>query len=265
MPENLIGPKVAIVFFGLTGSKNAKNGEGEPLHPNLAASYIIPNLIVPNSADCFIHSWSWEQEEALKSLYNPKKYLFEEPDHFMWRLGLKKAGVIWWFRLFVQALLSKRSILKEFNAARNSFSRYLSTTRALGLLEDFCAENSCRYDQVILSRLDVAYYSRIIMGTVLPGQVVVSNWNHVQWQNGESTYNFENLNQDFGFMDLWFGLNYEDVTAFKSVSENFFDYSTNQHKVLFEHLARFGFKPKFMFYRGRDYELVRRVYNGGTS
>lgn len=251
--------KVAIAFFGLTGSFDSKYGEGQPLDPTLAARYTVKNVIKKNNSDCFVHTWSHEQVQNLRKLYGPSWIEGEELDDTEWKAALAKAPVGWWFNLFVKGLSrGSRGIKGEYKAAKNSWFRYRSTSKVLSGVAKYAQENEVEYEYVLLTRLDLAHFTPFTLSEVREGQVLVSHWNQVEWQDGKLSHTQENLFVGHAFLDLWFAFRFEDIDYVRQVSECFFDYDPSQHRVMYEHLARKNFSPVYRRFRGVDYELIRR-------
>ena len=249
---------VAVAFFGLTGSLDAKYGEGLALDPKIAADYTIKNVIEPNNADVFIHTWSQGQEKVLAGLYKPKSLLVQPLPEREWKSAILRAPLRWWLRVGLKGVSrGSRGVLGEYKAAKICFFRYTSTKRVLNSIVDFARENRLRYKYVILTRLDLAHLTEFLITGPDRGGIEVSNWNEAFWSNGEVKYTTDNVLTDTGFADQWFVVNFHDIDYVAQAIDSYFDYDPSQHRLMFEHLARKNFSPTYKRFRGKDYELVR--------
>ena len=254
--------RTAVLFFGLTGSSNSKHGEGQQLNPDVSAESTMRNLVLPNNADIFIHSWSTENHQILENLYSPKAIVTQpKPEGVFERASRFK--FFWWLKVF---LISKTRGAKGFQwqkeVAKNSYSRYLSQKRVTELYTKFCEENALEYDVVFFSRLDLVYFSEFQLPELECDQLMVSHWNQVSWEDGEVTWDLQNKTSSPVFMDLWFGIPASRALDFGKAVDRFFRYNHNQHRVAFSHAKFMKLKPLFVKYRGKDYELARRVLSG---
>lgn len=263
MKGEKLNKRVAVAFFGLTGSFDSKHGEGQPLDPSLAARYTIDNVVKRNNSDCFVHTWSHEQVHNLQELYKPSWIEGDELQSAGWRAALSAAPVSWWLRLLAKGLSrGSRGIMGEYKAAKNSWFRYLSTSKVLSGLLDYAEENKVSYEYVLLTRLDLAHFSPFIVEGISEREVLVSHWNQVEWVEGRLSHTLENLFVGHAFLDLWFAFRFEDIDYVRQVSDRFFDYDPSQHRVMFEHLSRGSFSAVYRRFRGVDHELIRRfMYN----
>ena len=73
--------KIALCLQGLSSGLNDK---GDPVSFESSAETIKKNIIDPNNADVFIHSWGEDAliSENIKSIYSPKSYIFEKQISF---------------------------------------------------------------------------------------------------------------------------------------------------------------------------------------
>lgn len=252
--------KSAVIFFGLTGSSESKNGKGVPLDPGIAAWYNKQFLIEPNEADVFVHTWSTDFSEDLATLYSPIRLRAEEFEERQWLSALRGASLKWWLKLILNCFLERQTVKVELQRARNSWSRYLSMARAVGLVISHSTSSGARYGSVILTRLDVAHFTPHYLSAA-KGQIVVSNWNNASWSSVSGlSIDYKNVNQHRGFLDHWFEFNYSDAQFVASAHKRFFEYDYNQHRLFFQHCKAGSMKVSFRRYRGRDYEMVRRFH-----
>ena len=77
-------PKIALCLFGSTGYKKSitRNEKGfskldeyeieEPIES------LVRHVVEPNNPDVFIHSWSKQHKNYLKTKLKPKEYIFQD-------------------------------------------------------------------------------------------------------------------------------------------------------------------------------------------
>ena len=56
-----------------------KQGEDDLIDFYKTKKYFDKNLFFNNDVDYFIHCWNTNLQNEIKDLYNPKKYIFENP------------------------------------------------------------------------------------------------------------------------------------------------------------------------------------------
>lgn len=250
--------RVAVAFFGLTGSIDSKFGEGKNLDPSIAAGYALKKLVHQNNSDCFILTLYLEMTSKLQEVDEPVRLVGERLDDSMWRRELRRAPLSWWFRIFIKgAARGSRGFIGELKAAKNFFHRYTSTFRVLREILNYTMNTGTEYDYVLLSRLDLAYLTPFLVDRLGPGQFMVSNWDDVSWSEGKLEHSLENRYSGHAVLDLWFVFCFEDLEYVSSVAENFFSYDPSQHRVLYQHVARKNFEMVYTRVRGIDYKLVR--------
>lgn len=255
-------PRVAVLFFGLTGSAENKHGEGIQLDPRFAAQSTLDNLIRPNQADVFIHSWSHENRALLEELYEPKAITTEEKPEVLWRRS-HRFRLFWWLKvLLISATRGAKGFRWQASVAKNSFSRYQSQKRVVELFLNYCKDTESTYDVVFFSRLDLVYFSEFKLPELPTDRILVSNWNWVSWKAGEVEFDLSNDKSKPVFMDLWFGLSAARARDFSMAADRFFRYNHNQHRVAFSRAKEMNLSPVFLKYRGQDYELARRILKG---
>lgn len=133
--------KLAVILHGIVGGHAGRNGLGDPIDFEACAKTIKHNIISPNNADVFIHSWSVEHEKAIIDLYHPKASLFEPQEFFGYNFDNK-----------------------DFNVESNTLtfrvlSRYHSMDRALKLRQKYEQDNNIKYDWVIVVRFDLVVFT----------------------------------------------------------------------------------------------------------
>ena len=121
-------------------------------------------------------------------------------------------------------------------------SRWWSTKEVLGLVGE-------GYDMIMLGRLDCLWPRPVIFKDYDPEYFHVSHWNDVGQRNNHTN----------GFLDFWFFSCPEIMLKMGQLYDNIFDYNISQHIAAKEHLLTITDKINYTFYRGEDFEMVRRV------
>ena len=130
--------RVAICFYGLVGGVVGKNGKGQNLDPSTAYKLNADNIINPNNADIFIHSWSTEEREILLDLYQPKDSVIEPQMEFqiserIYRNISFKEKIRIYFNRFSRPSEFKNSIIERDFSAKRAYSRWYSSKKVLSL------------------------------------------------------------------------------------------------------------------------------------
>jgi len=219
--------KVALCLQGLVGGTVGKDGKGETLDPRIAYDAYKKHIIDPNEADVFFHSWSVDEGAELIGLYNPKKARAEERKPFCGQLE----GPDYRFH-----------------------SRWYSSKMAIQLKKEYEEEHGFKYDAVMVSRLDVAFYTDLIFSDYDLNKFWASNWNGVPG-TGEETSNHM---KGSGFLDLWFFSNSHIMDQFGALYDNIDDYETNAHIASCQHAKTITDQIGYTLYRWKDHEVVRR-------
>lgn len=255
--------KVAICFYGLVGSVSDKNGNGISLDPKIAYDLNFRNLIEPNDADVFIHSWSKEHESSLLNLYKPKRHLIENQMEFPQARSLvsnrdKRQKV----KNFVSTIfrpVARRSLKQEqMKEAYRACSRWNSNKKVLGLKRAYETEFGFTYDCVMVLRLDVGFYNKIDLSSYDMSYFYASHWNDYPVSSNDYQYNFENHNQGKGFLDFWFFSNSPDMDKFAKLYDSIKDYHVSPHRSSYQHASTFFKNVRFTKYRWLDFEMIRR-------
>ncbi len=131
-------PRVAYCLYGLSGGAKGKDGKGkDPDIFRLGHKHAYEHLLSRNNMDVFMHTWSIESEEELKSLYKPVKAVFEPQIYF---------DIPEW-------IIANR----DANAVNYHYSRWYSTKKVLELKKQYEKENGFKYDFVMTTRFDLAW------------------------------------------------------------------------------------------------------------
>ena len=224
--------KTALCLYGLVGGKAGKDGEGGNINWKIAYDHYKRNIIDPNKADVFIHTWSIDHEKTLSEAYNPIMAEF-------------------------QTQLSFPGNRDEYRAR----SRWYSTQRAINLKHNH-EKKSGLYNMVMVARLDLAFLKPVDFSKYDPKYFWASHWNDVPHETNDFKGNHNNRYHDSGFLDLWFLSSSQKINEFGKLYDNINRLSKNQHRAAYQHVAHVIGKQwiKNTLYRWDDFELVRRYF-----
>jgi hypothetical protein len=135
--------KMAVVFHGIIGGVAGRNGIGAAVDMQKCAKLFKHNVLKHNDSDVFMHSWSVEHEDVLKSLYNPVRCNFQPQEMFGY-LGSKETNSH-----------------VEIGQAFRTLSRYTSLERAMLLKTNYEIENGIRYRWVLVVRFDLIFFTKL--------------------------------------------------------------------------------------------------------
>ena len=185
-------------------------------------------------------------EDILTELYEPKGKFFEKQIDFH---NINKG------------------MHKNSDAAHIFYSRFNSIKKAVQLKIDYEEENNFEYDLVMISRLDLLWFTDINFDDYNKEYFWVSNWN----ENGSrkrGPYDKQTYAGN-GFLDFWFFSNSHDMDKFSYLYDNlengiFFEtYSDRRlsgHVITKQYSDLLELDVKHTMYRGFDHEVYRR-YN----
>ena len=257
--------RVALCLYGLVGGKVDKGGGGGDLDYNIAFNSYQKHILSKNKIDIFIHSWSIDHKEGLIKLYKPKDSIIEPQIDFKNEINLRFKEYYVDFTIRIKNMIknvfrSKKVIFySQRDRAFRARSRWYSNKRVIELKKNYELENNFEYDFVMVSRLDVCFFSDILFSSFDNSYFYASNWNDVNIQpDGSYMPNKQNNQEGRGFMDLWFFSNSKLMDKFGSLYDNISNYDISPHRSSFQHVAQITKRVKFKFYRWNDYELVRR-------
>ncbi len=207
--------KVALCLFGIVGGSAGKDGKGGDLDPSIAHGYVKEHILDKNDVDVFIHSWSVNKKDELLNLYKPVRWIIEP-----------------------QIIFNKNPNIHR------AYSRWYSTHKSINLIDG-------DYDMVMLSRMDVAYFTDIVFDDYDPEYFYASHWNDTG----------NRANHHHGFLDLWFFGGADVMRKFGQLSLYIDNYEVSQHRSSQQHAFKMigEDKIRYAMYRGEDFKLVRRV------
>jgi hypothetical protein len=260
--------KVALCFFGLVGGRVTKTGNGEDLDPTIAYEYYKKHLLDMNDqVDVFIHSWSYNSKDRLIELYKPKKACIEnqidyqkEVKNFNNKFPAYRSKLkLIFFKIFNKNAYIKLINLKDKELFR-AYSRWHSSKKSLDLKKEYENENGFKYDAVMITRLDVGFFSELVFDKYDMKYFYASHRNGAPRKS--SNYKADYLNYDEGntFLDLWFFSNSDNMDKFSLLYDYIENYGVSPHRSSRQHVDKFigKDKVKYTMYRWFDHELIRR-------
>jgi hypothetical protein len=134
---------MAVVFHGIIGGMDGRNGIGVPIDIDICAKTIKHNILSEYDTDVFIHSWSIEHKDSVESLYNPVMSIFEPQEMF----GHSFDG---------SALQNEHATILF-----RTFSKYNSMYRAMQLKQDYENKNNFKYSWVLVLRFDLVVFNKL--------------------------------------------------------------------------------------------------------
>lgn len=171
--------KIALCLQGLSVGKNDKGD----IVSAIGCSDSIKENIINSDTDVFIHTWNQHTDsiEEIKTIYNPKKSIFEE-----------------------QIMFDDTS-----TKLHSTKSRWYSQMKSIELKKQYEKENDFTYDFVMVSRFDCAYHTLIDFTTLDPTKFYASHWEFPHNLDGFLDYWFitNSVNMD-SFGDLYNKLNF---------------------------------------------------------
>ncbi len=261
--------KVALCFYGLIGGRVTKTGNGENLDPSIAYEYYKKHILdVNDEVDVFIHSWSYESKDKLIELYKPKKESIEKQRDFPQATNhLKKFGGLKnRVKLLLMKLLKPNEYEKKIKQLENyswrTYSRWYSTKKALDLKKEYEKENGFKYDTVMITRLDVGFFTDLDFSKYDMNYFYSSHRNDAATKHNNYQANYENHYEGFEFLDFWFFSNSVNMDKFAKLYDNIENYEINPHRSSRQHVDKFigKEKVKYTLYRWFDHEMIRRKF-----
>lgn len=198
--------KIALCLYGHVGIKSCASTRREnditeessiaETDPTITFQNILNSLLSRYDTDVFIHSWTINQAELLKKLYNPRKGLFEKQIDFT--TDISEYGIIdeeiskWKIsddaKIGYELLLPSRGSVSEIKKemvrmAYRSKSRWYSTQKAIQLKAEYEKQLNFQYDFVLVSRLDILFRTPLDFNNLSPENFYAS------FRHGRPDYN----------------------------------------------------------------------------
>jgi len=225
--------KIALCLQGLSSGLNDK---GDPVSFDKSAETIKKNIIDPNNADVFIHSWGEDslRLENIKSIYSPKSYIFEKQIPF-------------------PASENVPPSLSDPLKYHSTKSRWYSHEKSLSLKKQYEEKNGFKYDFVIVSRFDAHYFTLFNFEDYDPSCFYSSNFEFPE-------------HKGTGLNDVWFFGGSDIMDEYSNIYENVDFYLNNgcelsNHAIALQHLKYLGREDKLRHTKviKKDYQLSRKV------
>jgi hypothetical protein len=265
--------RIAICFYGLVGSKTNKNGKDENLDPKIAYNLYNKHLFNKNNnVDIFIHSWSADFKEQLVNLYKPISYIIEPQIQFPQSKGHPSLHGNFRnkMKMAIYKLFDKDKYIsiedERTKSAFRAYSRWYSTKKTISLKQEYESRQKFKYDCVMLTRLDVGFFTDIIFKNFNMNFFYASHWN--DYPNYANSYIANRVNHyaGKGFLDFWFFSSSENMDQFSALYDNITKYSISPHRSSRQHVDTFlnDQDIRYIFYRWFDHEMLRRKYYNST-
>ena len=261
--------KIALCFYGLIGSKEKKYGKGKLLDPNISYKYYEEHFLSNNhEIDIFIHSQSFRSKDEIVKIYKPKKYHIEKQKSFFLKTLFHKKIIIKILSLLVSFCKREKKIedlFEEFNftfnRCKNLWSRWYSTKKVIDLKKEYEFKKNFKYDLVMLTRLDMAFFSKFEFEKIPKNLLTVPNHNDVGGPRNEYKTQIVKNNRTYekGISDFWFISSSENIDIFSDLYKHFRNYNISSHTSSYEHSKNSNLELNFYKYRGIDHEAIRRL------
>lgn len=258
--------KVAICLHGLSLGKNSLRDitrSNPQTDWKRFTSTILGNLVEPNSADMFIHTWENEEIELIKNIYKPKGILSETQRPFN--------------PFFSNEILDKDK--EDFSLyMRNNynplvythprvFSHVYSFDRSDSLRQAYETMEGFRYDYVIKTRFDLQILKKIKVSEYESQKIQLGKW----WGSHPKALE-----------DLFMIANSENMTKISSLYHKIYEYLVDSeyntlirssglgayhfaspHELFHYHLEKQGILhlTEEKFNREIDFSLDRKDFN----
>jgi|TARA_R100000081_G_C4820523_1_gene179488 hypothetical protein len=213
--------KVALCLQGLSIGSNDK---GNSVDSHACMDLIYKNIIEPNNADVFIHTWNTNESSTqnLTKTYKPKKAIFEKQKMF-------------------------DSTNSKYHSTK---SRWYSQMKSIELKKQYEQECGFIYDFVMISRFDCLYWTPFEFFKYDNTKFFASNWNP------------EHLK--IGFLDYWFFANSKNMDLFGDLYNRVDQYLStglelSNHVLSKKHTEDVGLYPKVSYIKQEhlDFKINR--------
>ena len=254
--------KVAICFNGLVGGTTGNDGKGYPLSPSIAYDHYDRHILSKNNVDIFIHSWSIKESEELLKLYSPVSYKFEKQREFNpWPLLFSQIKNIK-FLMPIFRLYHLNFFSTVYNLSKRVNSRWYSTKKVLEQVREYELKNNFKYDYVMITRLDVAFFSDLVFTDYDPSLFYVPNRNAGPSYYGKYYWKPNHKQYDEAFNDLWFFSNSDFMYEFSHLYDEITKYSIRPPYAAKQKIKKITNKFKKILFYGDDFDVVRFYFFG---
>jgi hypothetical protein len=217
--------KTAVCLYGLVGSQQYKGGKGATLAPEIAYEKYDHHIFRHQDCDVFIHTWSTDHDRVLRKLYSPTAMLAEAqrpfaPEEAHVNIpGSRKQKINQAINLFPPSkyFISRSPTLKRMfitqpetdkenyiEDAIRAKSRWYSSKETLRLMAEEEKRTGIIYDCVMVSRLDLCFFTDVLFQKYDLSKFWASHWNTAPRPDNHYRVDSMNKNVGRGFLDLWF-------------------------------------------------------------
>lgn len=242
--------KIAILFHGIAGGMDGKNGYGNPSNLYHCAKFWENNVYGDADYDIFIHSWSTEAQESIVGAFKPTRYAIEPQPTFG-------------FDIPEETKYHDNNVTMLYK----NISRFTSAYIVYNIMLQYQKETGIEYDYCILSRMDLLFFNKINLNSLEKDNVYLCNNPFPNWQNpNESNIIFD----PFLIMDYQMTCQFCNII----VDLNNFKYRNiagNSHYLCTAKLRDMGYihKIKYICTRFSDLDVYRFIFmdnaNDGRS
>lgn len=218
---------------------------------------ISTNILIPNNADVFIHSWYDPQSPYIESidmnrckpidinipqrildLYKPCKYLFEKPKDFSKSYDSILKVPEQWINTFLNQHPSKEHAKRHM--IKNMKSMIYSIHKANELKELYAEEQGFMYDYIIRIRFDISLNKPLILN---------------QMNLNPKSFYYVNLNQPDELISDWLNIGSNTVMNCMASMFYLFEYYNNFDYLKKEHRKPITFRSDNESIWGYEYFL----------
>lgn len=261
--------KTALCFAGVVGGASGKGGKGNSSEVlKVGYDHYKRHIIDKNDIDVFVHTWTVDQEDAIRQLYKPIAIKTEK-----------------------QRMFSKDK--RRGYRKNNHFSRWYSTKQAVELKREYEKQKGFKYDCVMVARFDIAWNVDVVFSNFDMQHFYTSHWDKILDANGKHIPNKDMYKANpsacshrpmgwphdkNGLLDLFFFSSSYTMDNFSYLFDNMKNYlkpgccpndssgSISNHQLSLYHLQQLGIENniRFVYHYGvgnlEDYSLIRRKY-----
>jgi hypothetical protein len=158
--------KIAVLFHGIIGGMDGKNGYGKPSNAQHCSKFWNKNVYGDLDHDVFIHSWSKEAEHEIVDAFKPTKYSIEDQPTFGFKIPEETKH-----HDNYDAMLFK------------NISRFTSAHKVYNMMLQHQKETGVEYDYCILSRMDCVFFNKINLDKIKKDTIYICNNPFPNWQD----------------------------------------------------------------------------------
>jgi hypothetical protein len=158
--------KIAVLFHGIIGGMDGKNGYGKSSNSYHCSKFWHNNVYGDLDHDIFIHSWSKEAEQEIVDAFKPTKYIIEEQPTFGFYIPEE-----------TKHHDNPTSMLFK------NISRFTSAYKVYNMMLEHQKETGIEYDYCILSRMDLLFFNKINLNNMKKDTIYICNNPFPNWQN----------------------------------------------------------------------------------